>query len=252
MEMINKHMLANFLIFNQTDNMEINMAVNETDFAHYAKKVGKARLLVTCDGSIILIFDTGASLTCTPCKEDFISFTKIDHPGKIVDGIAQGCKIEGEGLVQYTLLDVNDNFIHLVMKAKYVPSIKRRLISPQEIKTKEGDLGNFISNYRQANKVKMAAVEIIPDQDFNSYRDVKVKTTIEIPYHSSINLPSTYAVSKDSDKLIKEQLKQLEAHISVVEHENVNLSIAQKELLKLHFHLNHLSFKHVQWLVRHN
>ena len=147
--------------------------------------------------------------------------------------------------MQYTILDVNENFIHLVLKAKYVPTIKRRLISPQEIKTKEGDLGNFISNYRQTNKVKIAAVEIVPDQDFNSYRDVKVKTTIEIPYHSSINLPSIYAVSRENDKSIKEQLNQLETHLSVVEHENANLSKAQKELLKLHFCLNHLSFKHI-------
>ena len=81
-KMLNEYILAKCPIFNQSENWTGNMAVNETDFAHYAKKVGKARLLGACDDSISLIFDTGASLTCTPCKEDFISLPKLIIQGK--------------------------------------------------------------------------------------------------------------------------------------------------------------------------
>ena len=39
---------------------------------------------------------------------------------------------------------------------------------PQELKTKEGDIGNFISKHKIFQGKKIAALEIIPDEDFEA------------------------------------------------------------------------------------
>eukprot|EP00957_Ditylum_brightwellii_P104503 7962168-Ditylum_brightwellii.AAC.1 len=60
----------------------------------------------------------------------------------------------------------------------------------------------------------------MPDEDCEGFRDVKVKIRVEINYDLKINLPSAYAISTDSKNHIKEQLKVLEATISLVKSKN--------------------------------
>ncbi len=74
--------------------------------------------------------------------------------------------------------------------------------------------------------------------------------TIKIPYNPLNNLPileAKVACTKDD---VQKETQLLCAAIKVTKDSNSNLSIAQKELLKWHFCINHLGFQHVQWLIR--
>ena len=58
---------------------------------------------------------------------------------------------------------------------------------------------------------------IASDEDFENFRDVEVRFRVQIPYDLKINLPSTYAISTDSESYTKEQLQVLESTICLVE-----------------------------------
>ena len=63
-------------------------------------------------------------------------------------------------------------------------------------------------------------------------------------------MPTVAAYLPCKAEVINQQKQALCAAISLTENENKNLNTAQKELLKIHFCLNHLAFSHIQWLVR--
>eukprot|EP00957_Ditylum_brightwellii_P193626 14744495-Ditylum_brightwellii.AAC.1 len=76
---------------------------------------------------------------------------------------------------------------------------------------------------------KIVSLETIPDEDYEDIRDVEAKNRVNISCDSRINLPLTHAILTDSKNHIKDQLKVLEATISLVENRNQNLPTAQKK-----------------------
>ena len=80
--------------------------------------------------SVAIIIDTGATAAFTHCLRDFISFTPISSK---VSGLGD-LSIKGIGTVLYKIKNDQNELISLQVKnAFYVPDLKTRLVSPQQL-----------------------------------------------------------------------------------------------------------------------
>ena len=108
----------------------------------------------------------------------------------------------------------------------YVPEMRTRLCSPQA--------------YFYENKGGMLMIKGT-NCEFHWKNGVKMT----VPYHCHSRLPIAKA-------FLTEQLNKttLEAHNSLLDEVNQNLTGTQKELLKWHYRLGHVAFAWLQWIAR--
>ena len=97
--------------------------------------------------SVSIIFDTGATYSCSSNKGYFLKFEEKKLPGKF-KGIAKGLEISGFGIVEYSVRSESGRMIALRDQEYYVPGLPKnlRIISPQGIHTSERYKGNFIAH----------------------------------------------------------------------------------------------------------
>jgi len=80
-----------------------------------------------------IIWDTGASISISPSLCDFIKVNKCSQRSTL-KGISKGLKVEGEGIVQWQVLDAKGKVRNLRVKALYVPTCNVRLLRPNAVK----------------------------------------------------------------------------------------------------------------------
>jgi hypothetical protein len=92
-----------------------------------------------------LIIDTGASITVTPYKTDFISDIRPVQSVEI-KGIASGLQVRGFGDVSYSFQNDNMETQTMILKdCLYVPQCPARLLCPRQIGTVMGNLMDGIN-----------------------------------------------------------------------------------------------------------
>ena len=175
------------------------------------------------DQSIIqAIVDTGASMTISPYRTEFVEYTP--QTGKVLKGIGKGLPIAGVGIIHWKL-EVGTKVIDLKLRALHVPEGATRLLCPQQLKQEHKP------------KVKLATIED------DCVRLEFAEGVVECHYNDA-NLPVvTVCTPAEADN----GLKALNA--CVTQEANQNLTVAQKELLKWHCKLGHMDFKRVQKLL---
>ena len=90
-----------------------------------------------------VIFDSGASLAISPCKDDFVGPIQRLPTERRLGGMAAGMLIEGVGTVRWTF-QADGKFLVVNSRCYYVPDSKARLISPQRLFSKQkGITGEF-------------------------------------------------------------------------------------------------------------
>ena len=77
--------------------------------------------------------------------------------------------------------------------------------------------------------------------------DLRTRGPIEAPVNPSNNLPTSKLYSYEATS---RQATSFAAEVTSVHQANANLSETEKELLRWHFRLGHLSFRRVQFLLR--
>ena len=71
-------------------------------FVHtFTQSFGPIGLLAGDMGIPSAVVDTGASMTITPYKSDFISYETLDD--KVVEGLAKGSQIVGMGMIHWRI-----------------------------------------------------------------------------------------------------------------------------------------------------
>ena len=97
--------------------------------------------------SVSVIFNTGATYSCSSNKGDFLNLEENKFPRKL-KGIAKGLEISGFGIVEYSVRSESGRMIALRDQAYYVPGLPKylRIISPQGIRTPEGYKGTLIAH----------------------------------------------------------------------------------------------------------
>ena len=108
----------------------------------------------------MIMLDSGASLACTPFKEDFEKLTLIKGDEKVIKGIAKGLAIKGLGLAPYALKANDGSDIVLLTKAYYIPERPQRLVSPQSCFAIQGNPVKFSTFSSYQKKPGFARLEI--------------------------------------------------------------------------------------------
>jgi len=87
-----------------------------------------------------IIWDSGASISISPSREDFVGPLKTPSISQRIRGIAKGLKIEGQGHVMWAVHDTNGMLRTLKVPAYYVPRVPVRLLStPGLLQTYKGE-----------------------------------------------------------------------------------------------------------------
>lgn len=182
-----------------------------------------------------VIWDTGASISISPSRGDFVG--PIHKPERImkIAGIQGQSEVTGVGKVAWSFTDHDGMLRTLLIPALLVPTSKVRLLSINSL------LNTYPDETIHHDKLKL----MLSGAKTNNYEPVRRGITVYICAES--NLPSTTAYSSDTDSRIHQALN---ASISSASDNNMNLSPAQRELLKWHCRLGHLSMKQTQFLLR--
>ena len=97
----------------------------------FAPSFGPLGLLATSADSLHVICDTGASLTVSHCREDFITYE--EQSGLVLHGLTEGTPIKGVGIVEW-LVECGSQTISLKLRALHVPAAGKRLLCPQQVR----------------------------------------------------------------------------------------------------------------------
>ena len=101
------------------------------------------------------MFDTGASISLTPFKEDFVGEMEVPSE-KEIRGITSSSKIAGVGYVEWTIKDVFGHVCLIRTRAYHVPDSHIRLFSPQ---TYCKDYGKGPHGYFDHEKLEFTTAE---------------------------------------------------------------------------------------------
>ncbi|KAI2509100.1 hypothetical protein MHU86_5348 [Fragilaria crotonensis] len=190
------------------------------------------RAAMSPESTFSVIWDSGASVTISPEKLDFVG--PLSRPSTItqLNGIAKGLRIEGEGKVHWSFHDSTGKLRTLELPAYYVPKIRVRLLSTTSLLQTYSDETIKV----EAHRLTMSGVPDDPN-----------RSPIVAHVNPDNNLPTSQAYRQPA---ILPAAECLNATISAVNEANLNLSEPEKELLRWHYRLGHISFRKIQFLMR--
>ena len=178
-----------------------------------------------------MIWDSGASFSLSPYKEDFVGPIKPAPIGLTIRGIAKGLVIAGVGHVAWTFEDEDGMLRTFKVPAYFVPKASIRLLSiPSLLQTYPSKIVNIAS-------------------DFLLFKDAENETEcgIKVTFDPKTNLPTSYILDHHANSSPEVQFNNLVTTTSASNH---NLGPAAKELLRWHHRLGHLDYRKIQFLLR--
>ena len=183
------------------------------------------------DGSFPIIWDSGASISVMNDKADFLTFTKVSPRHNNIMGVAQGLKFSGFGEVLWSILDEKGTLRSFKLPALYIPSATTRLLSTTSL------LQSYSGELIQQTGRGMRLSGTSDGQ----------RNAVDATINPNNNLPTStgYCHSK-----VMEAANTLINTVSTTAATNTNLGAAEKELLRWHNRLGHISMQKVQFLMR--
>ena len=184
------------------------------------------------DAPFPVIWDSGASHCVTYDKNDFIS--EIKDPGSLrqVKGINSALEVKGIGTVQWSMYNEKGEIRHFQLPALLVPKCQSKLLSTSAL----------LRTYENEHLIQHASYMRLSGNHTHHERE-----SVLIPLEKQSGLlKATMFRSSGAE----EAVACLGETISSVRSVNLNLSESEKELLKWHYRLGHLSFRRIQALLR--
>ena len=191
----------------------------------------KLRDTMPKDGSFPIIWDSGASISVTNDKADFLTFTKVSPRHNNVMGVAQGLKFSGFGEVLWSFLDEKGTLRSFKLPALYIPSATTRLLSTTSLL--QSYSGELIEQTGRGMRLSSTS-----DGQRNA---------VEATINPNNSLPTSTGYSYGK---VMEAANTLVNTVSTTAATNTNLGPADKELLRWHNRLGHIGMRKVQFLMR--
>ncbi|CAJ1937225.1 unnamed protein product [Cylindrotheca closterium] len=176
-----------------------------------------------------IIWDSGATTSISPYKDDFVGKLEPAPLGLKLRGIASGLKIEGIGHVARSVVDTTGMLRTIKVPALYVPSATARLLSTSSL----------LQTYTDES--------ISMNADHLQLSGSDKTNPVHVDHDPSTNLPTSLAYSHGTTP------NRFDAFASIITstlESNHNLSPAEKEHLRWHHRLGHLNFSQIQFLLR--
>ena len=195
--------------------------------AHQAPE--RFRQVLGEEDSFPIVWDSGASVSISPCKKDFESYEESDV--RSLNGIGSGLGVAGQGMISWTIADDHGGLRTIKVPAYHAPSSKIRLLSTQGLlQTYDGEL-----------------IEILPHRlKLSGMPGDHERNPITVRVNPNSNLPTSIGYSNFCEKVPQALLST----ISTVSAHNMNLTDPQKELLRWHYRFGHVDIRRVQFVMR--
>ena len=168
----------------------------------------------------------------SPERDDFVGPLEKPSVWTTLKGIAKGLRVEGIGHVMWAVHDVHGQLRMLKVPAYYVPRCRSRLLSTTSL------LQTYVGETIHIDAAKLVLSGIEGD---------RTRGAVQAFVDSNNNLPTLTAYQYGG---LSSGTEALSATISLVNDNNSNLTEAEKELLRWHYRLGHLSFHKVKFLFR--
>ena len=182
------------------------------------------------DKSFPLIWDSGASVSVTFDRKDFVTFQSISTT---VDGVcSKKNKVEGKGEVVWCVHDSKGGIRYLRLEAFYIPTSRSRLIGTQGLLAKYSD-----------EEIKIRDGRLVLSGSDNDTE----RGQVNVPINPNNNLPTSLGLQRQA---LEVGICELNTAISVTNDRNDNLSEAEKELIRWHCRLGHIGIRRIQGLMR--
>ena len=97
--------------------------------------------------TLLIIVDTGSSISITPDKDDFITAIRITDSTKLT-GISNTIQVQGIALVEWRIIDAYRAKQKNIIKAYYVPDVTIRIFSTHKY-FQEQRSRNLVVNSRE-------------------------------------------------------------------------------------------------------
>ena len=138
--------------------------------------------------SVSVIFDTGATYSCSSNKVKFVKLEEKKFPRKL-KGIVKGLEISGFGIVEYSVRSESGRMIALRDQSYYVPVLPKSLhiISPRGIRTSEGYKGTLIDHFHDEQD---GYAELNLKEDKLGWQKAKPVDRVYVKYDPKNNLPN--------------------------------------------------------------
>ena len=189
----------------------------------------KFRSLAT--NSFPVIWDSGASHCISFSPQDFCG-SICSAPNKTqLQGISKGLPIAGIGTVCWAFSTTDGNVRVLKLPAYYVPKAKVRLLSEHTL----------LQTYQGESILALATKRGLSGMGGDPSRG-----RIEAQVDGRTNLPVSTGYLKEG---LEQGIHALNSTLLTVSKANMNLKESEKELLRWHYRLGHLSFRKVQFLM---
>ena len=180
-----------------------------------------------------IIWDSGCTLSVSPCRDDFQGRIEPMQSHYKVKGFSKDETIKGIGTICWTVTDETGGLRTLKLPALYVPACRSRLLSIASLmQVYEGERVSFPEHCLLR---------------FGGNTSDPERRPISIRMNPTNNLFVTYAFEPSA---IQSAVTALSTITTTVDKMNINLSESEKELLRWHYRLGHPGFKQVQSLMR--
>jgi hypothetical protein len=187
---------------------------------------------LTKEESYEVIWDSGASMCISYDKNDFTGPMEKVSTVSWIKGIVKGLKIQGKGHILWAFHDTQGQLRSLKVPAYYVPNCRIRLMSTTCLLQTYPDEQIICSH----DRMTLTGASHDP-----------TRGPVCIFVNPTNNLPMGPAYRYDGS--VKTPVAMI-ASINEVSAANHNLSEPEKELLRWHQRLGHLSFRRIQLLLR--
>ncbi len=182
-----------------------------------------------------IIFDSGASVSLTPYLSDFVDGSLDQSDEAIGDakiqGISASAAVQGVGKIRLIVYTDNGSRREIITRAFYVPQARIRLLS--------------VCRYREEYAGQRCSFIMDDDGCRFTFPKSQGGGVISFNYRDSNFIPKTTAYAQRFGKSMPKN-----SAFMVLDNSNVNLTAAQKELLRLHFCLGHFNMGWIQRLVQ--
>jgi transposase InsO family protein len=184
-----------------------------------------------------LIVDSGASVCITPEKSDFKHGSYRSSNMKVRDLSGEN-KVLGEGLVHWPVKDKDGNTHVIEIFALHIPHAGVRLLSPQVLK-RTHNIGGSIED----DGIHLMSPNVSIFAPYSSISNLPELELVDMPKTSSVWSDTFYTIHSAPTGI-------QQAHLSVIDPGNTNLSPSQKELLLWHQRLSHTNLSKVRLMCK--
>ena len=188
-------------------------------------------------GGFPVIWDTGASVCVTNDRNDFATFKPDSKLNSLKGfGLTDGHKVEGEGEVVWCIRTTANRLRSVRVPAYYVPDSRVRLLSVTAI----------LREYPGETFTMTASGSTLSGLEGED----ATRGSIYAPLNLHSHLPTSIAYPLVNPRTSYSESEANVASLPVVADKNINLSAAEKELLRWHQRLGHIAFRKVQYLMK--